>query len=64
MSLLINHLGWTLLHFVWQGALLGIATARALSLLRKARPEHRYNVACAALLACFLWPAAELVLRL
>lgn len=64
MSLLINHLGWTLLHFVWQGALLGIATALALALLRKARPEHRYNVACAALLACFLWPAAELVLRL
>jgi bla regulator protein BlaR1 len=64
MKALIDSVGWTLLHFVWQGALLGIATALALALLRKARPEHRYNVACAALLACVLWPAAELCLRL
>jgi bla regulator protein BlaR1 len=64
VSILIDNLGWTLLHFVWQGALLGIATALALLLLRRARPEHRYNVACAALLACVLWPAAELYLRL
>lgn len=64
MSALIDAIGWTLLHFVWQGALLGCATALALALLRRARPEHRYNVACAALLACVLWPAAELALRL
>lgn len=64
MSILIDNVGWTLLHFVWQGALLGGATALALALLRHARPEHRYNVACAALLACVLWPAAELYLRL
>lgn len=64
MSILIDNLGWTLLHFVWQGTLLGVATALALALLRRARPEYRYNVACAALLACVLWPAAELYLRL
>lgn len=64
MSILIDNVGWTLLHFVWQGALLGGASALALALLRHARPEHRYNVACAALLACVLWPAAELYLRL
>ena len=64
MRVLIDAIGWTLLHFVWQGALLGCATALALALLRRARPEHRYNVACAALLACVLWPAAELSLRL
>lgn len=64
MSILIDNIGWTLLHFVWQGALLGGATWLALALLHRARPEHRYNVACAALLACVLWPAAELCLRL
>ncbi|MES2018984.1 MAG: M56 family metallopeptidase [Pseudomonadota bacterium] len=61
---LIDSIGWTLLHFVWQGALLGGATALALALLRRARPELRYNMACAALMACVLWPAAELSLRL
>ena len=64
MSALVDAIGWTLLHFVWQGALLGMAAALALALLRRARPEHRYSVACAALLACVLWPAAELSLRL
>ena len=60
----IDSLGWTLLHFVWQGALLGCVCALALAALRHARPQHRYNVACAGLLACLLWPAAELLLRL
>jgi D-alanyl-D-alanine endopeptidase (penicillin-binding protein 7) len=64
MNPLIDSIGWTLLHFVWQGALLGAATAAALWLLRRAHPSYRYNVACAALLACVLWPAAELSLRL
>ncbi len=61
---LIDSIGWTLLHFVWQGALVGAATALALAALRNARPEYRYNLACAALLACLLWPTAELYLRL
>ncbi len=64
MRALIEPIGWTLLHFIWQGVLLGVATALALWLLRRARPEHRYSVACAALLACVVWPAAELSLRL
>ncbi|CUI03541.1 M56 family metallopeptidase [Massilia antarctica] len=61
---LIDSIGWTLLHFTWQGLLIGCACATALSLMRNARPEYRYNVACAALLACVLWPAADLALRL
>lgn len=61
---LIDGLGWTLLHFVWQGALIACATALLLTLTRNCRPEVRYNIACAALLACLLWPAAELALRL
>ena len=61
---IVDSIGWTLLHFIWQGVLLGGATALAMLCLRKAGPRHRYNVACAALLACVLWPAAELSLRL
>ncbi|WP_229425085.1 hypothetical protein [Massilia sp. Se16.2.3] len=61
---LVSHVGWTLLHFLWQGALVGCATAVALLALRNARPESRYLVACAGLLLCPAWPTAELVLRL
>ena len=60
----IDSLGWTLLHFIWQGFLIGCATALLLALLRNARPEWRYNVACTGLVACLLWPVAELNLRL
>ncbi|MEJ7806179.1 MAG: M56 family metallopeptidase, partial [Telluria sp.] len=61
---LVESLGWTLLHFVWQGCVIALATALALRVLRHADPVHRYNVACLGLLACVLWPAAELYLRL
>ena len=60
---LVENLGWTLLHLVWQGALIGCATALALLALRRADPRQRYAVACTALLACLLWPATELALR-
>lgn len=63
-QLFVTHLGWVLLHFVWQGALIGCATAVALLVLRNARPEARYAVACSGLLLCLVWPAAGLVLRL
>jgi bla regulator protein BlaR1 len=59
-----NALGWTLVHFVWQGALLGCATAVLLAFMRNARPEQRYTVASTALLACLAWPAFELAARL
>ena len=61
---LIDSMGWTLLHFLWQGLLIGGVTAAALRVLRSASPVLRYNVACTGLLACLLWPAAELYLRL
>jgi D-alanyl-D-alanine endopeptidase (penicillin-binding protein 7) len=64
MSVFVNALGWTLLHFLWQGMLIGAVTALALGALRGARPQVRYVVACAALLLCILWPAAELLGRL
>jgi D-alanyl-D-alanine endopeptidase (penicillin-binding protein 7) len=60
----VASLGWTLLHFVWQGALIGCATAVLLVALRNARSETRYAVACGALLLCIAWPAANLALML
>jgi len=61
---IITAVGWALLHFVWQGALIGCATAVLLTALRNARPERRYLVACAGLLLCLAWPLAELALAL
>jgi D-alanyl-D-alanine endopeptidase (penicillin-binding protein 7) len=63
MSGFVPALGWTLLHFLWQGLLIGCATALAWAALRNARPEARYAVGCGALLACLCWPAAGLYLR-
>ncbi|MEO7495359.1 MAG: TonB family protein [Massilia sp.] len=57
-------IGWTLIHFVWQGALLACAIALALVALRNARPQLRYTLCCTALLLCVLWPAVELCSRL
>jgi D-alanyl-D-alanine endopeptidase (penicillin-binding protein 7) len=64
MSTLIFALGLTLMHFLWQGMLLGCAAYVALTLLRNSRAEYRYLVACVALLACLCWPALELYQRL
>ncbi len=61
---LMSAIGWTLVHFVWQGALAGCATALGLTALRNARPQLRYLAACCGLLACLVWPAAELCARL
>jgi bla regulator protein BlaR1 len=58
---LIASLGWALLDFIWQGALIGCATAALLAVLRNARPEWRYGVAGAGLLLCLAWPMVEFV---
>ena len=41
-------LAMALLHFLWQGAVVGALAWSALSLLKHARPQLRYAVACAA----------------
>jgi D-alanyl-D-alanine endopeptidase (penicillin-binding protein 7) len=60
----IAAIGWALLHFVWEGALIGCATAVLLILLRNRRAETRYLAGCAALLLCLAWPLADLALML
>jgi beta-lactamase regulating signal transducer with metallopeptidase domain len=48
--------GWTLIHFVWQGGLIAIATAAGLRLCRRRSPEVRYAIACAGLTAMLAAP--------
>ena len=43
--------GWTLIHFVWQGTLLALATAAALGLCRRSTAQVRYVMACLGLVA-------------
>jgi beta-lactamase regulating signal transducer with metallopeptidase domain len=52
----IHVAGWTLVHFVWQGALMGLCAAAALRLLRSASAQTRYAVACGALAAMMAAP--------
>ena len=61
LALLVPALASALLHFLWQGALVGLLAWLALALLRDARPQARHAVACLALLACLLLPAWQLV---
>ncbi|BDU16809.1 M56 family metallopeptidase [Lysobacter auxotrophicus] len=64
LALLVPALGRALLHFLWQGALIGLLAAIALHLLRDARPQARYAVACSALLLCALVPGAYVIAQL
>ena len=58
MTPLLQIAGWTLIHFVWQGAAIAAATATALRLLRDRSADARYLVACAGLTLMFAVPAA------
>ncbi len=64
LALLIPALAMALLHFLWQGVLVALLAWLALALLRNARPQARYAVACIALLACALLPLIDLMLGL
>ena len=55
-AIAVPALGTALLHFLWQGALLGLLSLLALAILRNARPQARYAVACAALSASLVLP--------
>jgi beta-lactamase regulating signal transducer with metallopeptidase domain len=55
-SALVQSIGLVLVHFVWQGALIGAATALALGAIDRRRAESRYLVACAGLLLMLLAP--------
>lgn len=46
---LIDGLGWSLLHFVWQGAAIGVLVAAVLIAMRRSSSHARYLVAVTAL---------------
>ncbi len=54
-------LGWTLLHFLWQGALVAAVLAAIDALAARGRPQIRYLAACAAMLLLFAMPLATFV---
>ncbi|HUG94274.1 MAG TPA: hypothetical protein VML55_25820, partial [Planctomycetaceae bacterium] len=51
-----QRLGWTLLHFVWQGAAIGVLAAAVLFALRNRSANARYVTAMAALAAMAVCP--------
>src|ERR1044071_8883025 len=52
----IEILGWSLIHFLWQGAALYLVLWLALHAARRLSAANRYWLCCAALLAMFLCP--------
>ncbi len=64
LASLVPLLGVALLHFLWQGALIGLLAAVALESMRNTSPQARYAVACLALLACVLAPVVTLLYML
>jgi len=56
----IDALGWTLVHFLWQGALLGVAAWAVLRALPEQHSEARYAAACALFGVMVLCPLATL----
>jgi TonB family protein len=55
-ALFAHAAGWTLLHFLWQGALVAIILACILALLSRRSAHARYLAACAALILMAVLP--------
>src|SRR6185312_13891594 len=55
----VSALGWTLIHFLWQGA--AIAGIYSLARAFTAKPRTRYLLACAALLLMAIAPVVTLL---
>ncbi len=64
LAIVVPALGHSLLHFLWQGTLIGVFAMLALYGLRHARPQARYAVACLALFACVLVPVLTTIAQL
>jgi beta-lactamase regulating signal transducer with metallopeptidase domain len=55
---IVHPLGWALLHFLWQGLLIGLLAAGALALLRRRSANACYLAGCVALLLMAMAPVA------
>ena len=57
----VERLGWTLVHFLWQGLSIAVLYAAARrGMARRASPNARYLLACAALAAMLAAPLVDL----
>src|SRR5271157_5128338 len=54
----VERLGWTLVHFLWQGLAIAVLYAAGRAVARTAGPQARYLLACAALAAMMAAPLA------
>ncbi|MFQ6035794.1 MAG: M56 family metallopeptidase, partial [Sedimentisphaerales bacterium] len=59
---IVQKLGWTLLHFVWQAAAVALLLAILLQVLRKSTANLRYIIACLALALIVLLPIVTIQL--
>jgi len=56
----VHKLGWTLLHLLWQGAVVALLLAIVLRFLRKSSANLRYVVACSALAVVVILPVVTI----
>ena len=54
-------LGWALVQFVWQGALIGVLAGAAFAFLRRAGGSLRYLAGCTALVMMVLAPVVTTI---
>jgi len=57
----VERLGWALVHFLWQGALVALLLAPVLALTRRRSAGARYLACCAALVAMAACPVATIL---
>ncbi len=60
---LLEKMGWTLLHFVWQGGITAILLQILLFALKNRSPNTRYLAGCLCLLILFFLPATTFLLK-
>ena len=58
----LDTIGWTLVHFVWQGAMIGAVIAAVLAACQRSSSQARYLVACLGLAALLAAPIATAVM--
>src|SRR5207247_5615187 len=58
MNSAMQIVGWTLIHFLWQGTAIALVIAAALRVTEPRSPNVRYLIACAGLAAMLAAPAA------
>ncbi|HEX3570589.1 MAG TPA: TonB family protein [Acidobacteriaceae bacterium] len=58
---LTHALGWTLVHFLWQGALVAVVLWCVLALMAESSADARYAASCVGLLAMVVCPALTFV---